>query len=73
MSDDIYEKFLCAPGMRLEAHERISAIHHANMLQRLDRIEDVVERIEKRLWLTVYGVVAVILSQAVKGVLLFSP
>jgi len=73
MSDDTLEKFLCAPGLRLEAHERISAIHHENLLRRLDRIEDMMERMEKRLWLTVYGVVAVILAQAVQSFLVVTP
>ena len=74
MSDEpAYEKFLCAPGMRLEAHERISAIHHENLLRRLDRIEDMMERMEKRLWLTVYGVVAVILAQAIQSFLVVTP
>ncbi|KIN60743.1 hypothetical protein Z945_1722 [Sulfitobacter noctilucae] len=51
----------------------MSAIHHANMLERLDRLEAMMERMEKRLWLTVYGVVAVILAQAVQGVLVVAP
>ena len=32
--------------------------------RRLDRIEQMMERLERRLWLTVYGVAAVILAQA---------
>ena len=74
MSDEqVYEKFLCAPGMRLQAHEKISAIHHANLLSRLERIELMMERLEKRLWFTVYGVVAVILAKIVEGVLVVAP
>lgn len=74
MSDaQVYEKFLCAPGMRLQAHEKISAIHHENLLSRLERIELMMERLEKRLWFTVYGVVAVILAQAVEGFLTVAP
>ena len=74
MSDgQIYEKFLCAPGMRLQAHEKITAIHQANLLARLERIEAMMERLEKRLWFTVYGVVAVILAQAVQSFLVVAP
>lgn len=74
MSDGAgFEKFLCAPGMRLQAHEKISEIHHENLLRRLERIEDMMERMEKRLWLTVYGVVAVILAQAVQSFLVVTP
>ena len=64
-----YVPFECAPGLRLRAHERVSQIHHENISRRLDRIELLMERLEKRLWLTVYGVVAVILAQAVQPLL----
>lgn len=62
-----YEPFECAPGLRLAAHERVSQIHHENLNKRLDRLEELLERLEKRLWLTVYGVAAVILAQAVQS------
>jgi len=51
----------------------VSAIHHENLLQRLDRLEEMMERLERRLWLTVYGVVAVILAQAVQSFLVVAP
>ena len=69
----VQERFLCAPGMRLQAHEKISAIHLENLGRRLDRIEEMMERMERRLWLTVYGVVAVILAQAVQSFLVVTP
>ena len=59
--------------MRLQAHERVSAIHFENLVKRLDRIELMMERLERRLWLTVYGVVAVILAQAVQSFLVVGP
>lgn len=65
----ISEPFACAPGLRLEAHERVSALQYAALEARLERLEAVLERLEKRLWLTVYGVAAVILTQAFKGFL----
>lgn len=64
-----FEAFDCAPALRLAAHERVSEIHHQNLCQRLDRLEEMMERLEKRLWLTVYGVVAVILAQAFQSFL----
>ena len=73
MSDLPTERFACAPGMRLQAHERVSAIHFDNLCKRLDRIEVMMERLEKRLWLTVYGVVAVILAQAIQSILVVAP
>ena len=68
-----YERFDCAPGLRLEAHERVSAIHHENMLRRMDQLELMMERMERRLWLTVYGVAAAILSQAVQSLIAVAP
>ena len=56
--------FDCAPGLRLAAHERVTAIHQDNLNRRLDRLEEVMERLERRLWLAVYGVAAVVLAQA---------
>ncbi|MDK3019279.1 GTA head formation protein, RCAP_rcc01685 family [Pseudodonghicola flavimaris] len=61
--------FECAPGLRLAAHERVSQIQHDNICHRLDRLEELMERLERRLWLTVYGVVAMILAQALQSVL----
>jgi hypothetical protein len=65
--------FECAPGLRLQAHEKLSEVHMRNIEHRLNRIETMMERLEKRLWLTVYGVVGVILSQAVQSFLATIP
>jgi hypothetical protein len=59
-----FEAFDCAPALRLEAHERVAKLQFESLNKRLDRIEALIERLEKRLWLTVYGVVGVILAQA---------
>lgn len=67
------KSFLCEPGVRLQAFERVHDIHNKNIERRLDRIEEMMERLEKRLWLTVYGVVAVILAQAVQSLLAVTP
>ncbi|NIY97447.1 hypothetical protein HC022_14685, partial [Salipiger sp. HF18] len=40
---------------------------------RLDRLEVVLERLEKRLWLAAYGVAGVILAQAFQGVMAVTP
>ena len=64
MPDDRrYGGFACAPGLRIEAHERLSDVKFAQVQVQLTRIEVMVERLEKRLWLAVYGVVAVVLAQ----------
>ena len=64
-----FEAFDCAPALRLEAHERVASLQFEGISKRLDRIEILIERLEKRLWYTVYGVVAVILAQAVQPLL----
>lgn len=64
-----FEAFECAPALRLEAHERVAGLQFESLNKRLDRIEALIERLEKRLWLTVYGVVGVILAQAISSLL----
>ena len=59
-----FEAFDCAPALRLEAHERLAKLQFDSLNKRLDRIEELIERLDRRLWLTVYGVVGVILAQA---------
>ncbi len=73
MNEQPHERFQCAPGMRLQAHERVSAIHLVNLDKRLDRIEQMIERLERRLWLAVYGVAGVILAKAVQTFLAVTP
>ena len=43
------------------------------VMRRLGKIEAMIEGLERRLWMTVYGVVAVILTQAVQGILQYAP
>ena len=70
-------KFVDRPGIwheqKLEAQERIMALQFGTMEKRLERIEAMILGLEKRLWMTVYGVVAVILTQAVQGILDYVP
>ncbi|OWU85305.1 gene transfer agent protein [Oceanicola sp. 22II-s10i] len=67
--DWVGASFDCAPGLRLQAHERLSRVQMESLGRRLDKIEEMIERLERRLWLTVYGVVGVILAQAFQSVL----
>ena len=64
-----FEAFDCAPALRLEAHERVAKLQFDSLNKRLERIEALIERLEKRLWLTVYGVVGVILAQAFQSMI----
>ncbi len=63
-----FESFDCAPALRLEAHDRLSKLQIDSLKDRLLRLEAMIERLERRLWLTVYGVVGVILAQAFQSV-----
>ena len=49
------------------------ALQFGQVEKRLERIEALMGMLEKRLWMTVYGVVAVILTQAVQSILQFGP
>ncbi|MGX9855217.1 GTA head formation protein, RCAP_rcc01685 family [Limimaricola variabilis] len=67
--DDLRETgFACAPGLRIEAHERLVALQFAQVAATLERIEAVMERLERRLWIAVYGVVAAIGAQAAQQI-----
>ncbi|MEI4469829.1 GTA head formation protein, RCAP_rcc01685 family [Frigidibacter sp. MR17.24] len=70
-------RYLKAPfdvhEQRFEATERIMEIQFAAVERRLERIEVLIERLERRLWVTVYGVVAVVLVQGVQSILDLAP
>lgn len=70
-------RFLYAPfevaNARIDANERVMDERWAALEFRLTRIEAAMERMEKRMWLTVYGVVAVILAEGAASVLSLTP
>ena len=68
-----FEAFDCAPALRLEAHERVSELQQRATIERLERLEATVERLERRLWFAVYGVVAAVLVQAFQPILAAMP
>ncbi len=51
----LYDSFDLAQA-RIDAQERVETERRAGLDYRLGRIEETLERIEKRLWLVVYGV-----------------
>jgi hypothetical protein len=67
------EPFECAHEHRFDATEKIMALQFETVERRLERIEAMIGGVEKRLWMMVFGVVGVILSQAVQSVLDFAP
>lgn len=62
-----------AHDSRFETTERIMDLQFGHLERRLGKIEEMIEGLEKRLWMTVYGVVAVILTQAISGILQYAP
>lgn len=67
------ETFACAPGLRLEAHERVSKLQYEGLTDRFQRLEALMERLERRLWLAVYGVAGVILAEAFQEFMQVTP
>lgn len=63
------EHFECAPALRIEAQERLMALQFAQLTTQMGKLEEAMHRVERRLWLTVYGVVGVILTYAVEQML----
>jgi len=70
-------KYLYAPfevaNARIDANERVAQERWTALEYRLGRIEQSQERVEKRLWLAVYGVAAVILAQGATSLLNLGP
>jgi hypothetical protein len=60
---------LSAAAARIEANERVAEERWAALDYRLGRIEAALERLEKRIWLGVYGVAAFLLTQMAEAVI----
>ncbi len=63
----LYDSFDLAQA-RIDAQERVEEERRAGLEYRLTKIEEELERLEKRLWLAVYGVASGVL---VHGALAF--
>jgi hypothetical protein len=70
---NLRETFECGPSLRFDAQERMTALQFTQMSIQLGKIEAMMERLERRLWLTVYGVVGVVLAKAVQSFAVFMP
>ena len=68
----LYDSFDAATA-RIEANERVSKLQFEALADRLVRIEAMIERLERRLWLAVYGVVGVVLAQGIVTLLDVAP
>ena len=68
-----YSRFECSPGLKLAAHERVCQIQHENMTKDLNAMAETIAKLERRLWVAVYGVVGAILAQAFQSIIGISP
>lgn len=70
-------RFLYAPfevtEARMEANERVLEERLTSLAHRLKGIELALERLERRLWLAVFGVLSVVLAQVVRDLLMTAP
>jgi hypothetical protein len=64
----LYDSFDAAAA-RIEANERVAEERWVGLEYRLGQIEGSLDRLEKRLWLGVYGVSAFLLAQGAEAVL----
>jgi hypothetical protein len=64
----LYDSFDVA-NARIEANERVAEQRWTGLEYRLGQIETTLERLERRLWLGVYGVAAFLLTQGAEALL----
>lgn len=64
----LFESFDAASA-RIEANERVAEERWVALDYRLGQIDTVLERLEKRIWLGVYGVAAFLLAQGGEALL----
>jgi hypothetical protein len=64
----LYDSFDAASA-RIEANERVLAERWAALDFRLGQIDAALERLEKRIWVGVYGVAAYLLAQGAEAIM----
>jgi hypothetical protein len=65
----LYDSFDAAQA-RIEANERVANERWSGLEYRLAQIETTLERLEKRIWLGVFGAAAFLLTQGVEALML---
>ena len=59
----------CAPSHKIEANERVAQERWDALEFRLESMNALLARLEKRLWLTIVGVASAVLADAVQSIL----
>jgi hypothetical protein len=67
----LYEPFEFASLDRVAGHERIVEKQLDTVERHIARLEAAMERLERRLWMTVYGVAAMVLAEIARAYLDF--
>lgn len=68
----LYAPFDADTRARVDANERVQEERWRSLAHRLDVIEQGLSRLERRMWLAVYGVVSVMIAQGIKALALFN-
>lgn len=68
----LYEPFN-ATVAKVETFEKVNEERWKGLERRLNVIESMLERLEKRLWLAVYGIAAFVLTQGVYQIIQLNP
>ncbi|MGB0660651.1 MAG: GTA head formation protein, RCAP_rcc01685 family [Mangrovicoccus sp.] len=69
----LFEPFQYGPKDLIAAQDKILEMKFDAVDARLARLEALMERLERRVWLTIYGVAGTILAQAAKTILTMTP
>ncbi|MDD9716573.1 hypothetical protein PVW48_07460 [Dinoroseobacter sp. PD6] len=69
----LYEPFECrpadcVPSHKIEANERLAEQRWEALEYRLQAMNSLLERLERRLWLTILGVAGAVLAEAVQSI-----
>ncbi len=67
----LYEPFDAA-SVRIEVNERIAEERWAQLERRLNQIEITLDRLEKRMWLAVYGAASLVMADIAYGLVQIS-
>lgn len=68
----LYEPF-DSTSARISTYEQVSEARWEALEQRLGHIEDMLDRLERRLWLAVFGVVTAVLTEGALGIVQNAP
>ncbi len=63
----LYEPFDLGPAYQIEVNQKVLEERWKALDYRLGQIEAMIERLEKRVWLTIFGVATVVLKETVAG------